>query len=157
MGSARGELGIEVSFHLEPLAVMANFAAPTAHTQEIFEVMETLEQPPRGQVNPNPDEHNDQSAKQGAAPVGSERFTENEMGNTGDFREPGKTDDQRKAKSFNPEDGIPALLGFVHRLTVRAWEKLVEQKPPLFVSQISTPSSFGVKLPTHDAHGKTSC
>jgi hypothetical protein len=67
-------------------------------------------------MHPEPDQENNQGAKSGPMPVWNKRFAKNEMRQLGYFGDPGKYNQQRKAKSFHPKNRIPFFCILFHEL-----------------------------------------
>jgi hypothetical protein len=114
VGGAHGKLGTEILFHREPLAVVADAAAPAADAEKLLEIVQAFEQPARQQVYPGPNRQDDDGAKRGAMPVGLKGFAKNIMRDVQQLRQPGKHNQQREAQGFGTEDGIALYLTLLH-------------------------------------------
>jgi len=114
----RGEFGTEILLQFEPLAIATHLAAPTANPQELFQIVQALQQPPRGHMDPGPDQQNYQSPQRGPVPIRGKWLSENKMWNPDRFRQPCQQDQNREAKRFNPENGIPTFFRLIHGINL---------------------------------------
>lgn len=114
VGRARGKFGVEVFFHRQPLVIVTHLAAPTTDAQKFLEMVQPFEQPPGDEMNPAPNQQNDNGAENGAAPVGSEWLVKNQVREVECFRQPRKNNHHGKAQGFRPENGVRFSLCLFH-------------------------------------------
>jgi len=104
VGSLSVKFGAEVLLHGQPLAVMVDLAAPTADTEEVFEVIEAVEQATGGEVDEEPDQADHEGASDDAAPLETRRSAVEDVGEVEKLRGPSKGNQDGEADVLLDED-----------------------------------------------------
>ena len=114
MRRLRGEFRVEILLQGEPVSIMADLATPAANPQKFFQMMQPFQQPSGRPMDPGPDQGDHNGSQKRPVPIGGEGLVEKKMGNSRDFGQPRKHNQDREAERFNPEDGVGSSLGWFH-------------------------------------------
>jgi len=98
---------------------MPDFPAPTAHQQELLQMVQAFQQPLGRQGHPEPDGQLDGRSPQNPGPVEAGGIAIEQVGQLDDLDHPVEPDDKEEANGFLPQDGFDVFSGGGHVFGIR--------------------------------------